>query len=170
MNLKIIQIMKPIFSILITTIILSGNLFAQESHNHDHNHDCSHHSSEVAVAGTAVYFPGEKAFAPGIHAHFVRNIIGTRFGIGLGFEKVFDEHGHNTIGIIGSYRPLDKLTLMLSPGLTLSTHEKSAQFSAHFETTYEFVYKMIHFGPVVGIGWDGEDYHIGAGLHVGIGF
>lgn len=162
--------MKISFSILVISLIFSLNTFAQDLHEHEHEHECSHHANEIAVASTYVYFPGEKAFAPGLHFHYVRNIPGTRFGLGVGYEKIFDEHSHNTIGIIGSYRPVDKLSLMLSPGITLGTHEKTAGFSVHFETTYEFVYKMIHFGPVAGIGWDGEDYHIGGGIHIGIGF
>jgi hypothetical protein len=158
--------------ILLFTFIISTNIKAQNLNKHDHEHveDCTHHKSEIAIGSTLVYFPGEKSYAPGFHAHYVYNFSGTRFGIGLGYEKILDEQRHNTIGIIANYRPLSKLNLMFSPGITLASHENPAHLSAHFETTYEFVYKIIHFGPVVGIGWDGEDYHIGAGIHIGIGF
>lgn len=162
--------MKIIISILLFTMFFSFNSYSQQINEHEHEHDCTHHANEIALAGTYVYFPSEKAYAPGLHLHYVKYLPGTKFGLGLGYEKIFDEHSHNTFGIIGSYRPTDKLAFMLSPGITLATHDKTARFSAHFETTYEFVYKTIHFGPVVGIGWDGEDYHIGAGVHAGIGF
>lgn len=154
--------------LLSLTFLIGLNINAQQLYKHDH--DCAHHSTEIALASTLVYFPSEKAFAPGIHAHYVYNLPGTRFGLGLGYEKIFDDHNHNTIGFIVNFRPVNRLSIMVSPGVTLATHDKALHFSTHFETSYEFVYKKLHFGPVLGIGWDGEDFHIGAGIHFGLGF
>jgi hypothetical protein len=34
--------------------------------------------------------------------HLIKKIAHTKFGIGVGYEKIFDEHKHNTIGLVVS--------------------------------------------------------------------
>ena len=136
-----------------------------KSHNHDH------HKNEIGIANAPVYFVKEKVFSYGLHLHYIRNIRESKFGLGAGFERIFDEHGHNTFGLVASYRPIDKLSLSLSPGITLEdVHPDELNFALHVETAYEFEINNIHIGPVFEFAYDPEDFHISFGLHIGYGF
>ncbi len=93
------------------------------------------------------------------------------FGIGLGYERIFDEHKHNTFGVVASYRPIDPLSLNLSPGVTYEGSESDhLDFALHVEATYEFEISNVHIGPVFEFAYDPEDYHLSLGLHIGYGF
>ncbi|MHB8132270.1 MAG: hypothetical protein ACYDEX_25230 [Mobilitalea sp.] len=95
----------------------------------------------------------------------------TRFGIGIGYERIFDEHKHNTIGVILSYAPIDHLALSLSPGIIFNENNLSdLNFGFHLETLYEFEIGMFHMGPVAEFAYAVEDYHVSLGLHLGFGF
>lgn len=109
------------------------------------NHE--HHKNEIGMANAPAYFIKEKIFAYGLHLHGVRNIKNTKFGFGLGYERIFDEHKHNTIGLVGSYRPIEKLCLNISPGLTFEDGSKTGRFALHLECSYEFEIKNFHIGP-----------------------
>ena len=82
----------------------------------------------------------------------------------------FDEHKHNTIGFVASYRPTDGLNLNASPGLTFEDGNSKANFALHLETSYEFEFNDFHIGPVLEFAYDPEDIHISFGLHIGFGF
>ena len=154
---------------LLTTFYL--NIFAQTTEyadNHTDDHD--HHKNEIGIANSPVYFVKEKVFAYGIHIHYVRNIPKSKFGLGLGYERIFDEHKHNTFGIVATYRPIDKLSFNVSPGLTIEDNNPKPNFALHLETSYEFEIKNFHIGPVLEFAYDPEDIHISLGLHVGYGF
>jgi len=156
--------------ILIITLFFTGfasNLVAQTV-EHPDNHE--YHKNEIGVANSAVYFIKEQVFAYGLHMHFVRNIPKSKFGIGLGYERIFDEHKHNTIGLLATYRPIDRLSLNVSPGLTFEDKSSMANFALHLETSYEFEINSFHIGPALEFAYDSEDYHISFGLHVGYGF
>jgi len=58
----------------------------------------------------------EKECAYGLHIHYVYNL--SQFGFGLGYERIFDEHRHNSIGFVWNYRPVDELSLNISPGVS----------------------------------------------------
>lgn len=151
-------------------LIFSSNLIAQtteQSGNHDH------HTNEIGVANAPVYFVKEKEVAYGLHIHYVRNIPKSKFGVGLGYERIFDEHKHNTLGLVTAFRPInndDKLCLIVSPGLTSEDGNSKVDFALHFETSYEFEINNLHIGPVLEFAYDPEDIHISLGLHVGYGF
>ena len=132
------------------------------------NHE--HHKNEIGIANSPVYFVKENTFAYGLYFHYVINITNTRFGVGFGYERVFDEHKHNTIGLVGTYRPVEKLSFNVSPGLTFEDESVSANFALHLETMYEFEIKNFHIGPALEFASDPEDYHISLGLHIGYGF
>ena len=90
-------------------------------HEHEHEHVDIHHShyrNEVAISNNLVFLGRDKEFAFGIHLHYLRNIGESKFAYGLGYERIFDEHGHNTISLAGSYRSFHELVFMLSPGIT----------------------------------------------------
>ncbi len=153
-------------------IAFSLNAFAQipeHSVDDDHQHH-DHHKNEIGVANTLVYFLNEKTVNYGLHIHFVRGISESKFGIGLGFERIFDDHGHNTLGLVVAYRPIEKLGFSLSPGLTFEDGNPQANFALHFETSYEFEIGNFHLGPIAELAYDPEDYHLSFGVHVGFGF
>lgn len=161
--------MKFIYSLLFLLIALGQILIAQNYEPTEHHHQ--HHKNEIGVANAAVYFVNEREFAYGLHIHYVRSIKETRFGLGLGYERIFDEHKHNTVGIVGSYRPTNRIGIQLSPGITFEDSENSnVNFALHFETSYEFEINAFHIGPVFEFAIDPEDIHLSLGLHIGYGF
>jgi hypothetical protein len=118
-----------------------------------------------------VYFIGEKEIAYGLHLHLVRNIKHSKFGYGLAYERIFDEHKHNTIGIVGSYNPFKSLHINLAPGIAFEDSEPSDfKFAFHAETSYDFTLGNFHIGPLLEFAIDPEDFHISFGLHIGYGF
>ncbi len=98
------------------------------------------------------------------------NIGESKFGLGLGYERIFDEHKHNTAGIVGTYRPINRLSFNVSPGLTFEDGEPGGRFALHLESSYEYEIGNFHIGPAAEVAYDPEDYHFSLGLHVGYGF
>jgi hypothetical protein len=146
--------------------IISISAYSQEE-NHDHDH----HNYELGVANSLVYFAGEKEFAYGLHIHLVRNIKHSKFGVGLAYERIFDDHKHNTIGVVGSYNPLKSWYINIAPGITFEDSEPSVlKFAFHAETLYDFNIGKFHIGPLLEFAVDSEDYHFSLGLHIGFGF
>lgn len=135
----------------------------------EHHHD--HHKTEIGVANAPVYFIGENSWNYGLHIHLLRTIGHSDFAIGVGYERIFDPHGHNTLGIVISYRPIERLSLNIAPGFTSEDSDLlKTNFAIHFESSYEFQLGDFHIGPVAEIAYDPEDIHISLGLHLGIGF
>ena len=135
--------------------------------DHDHHHE---HRNELGIANAPVYFVKEEIVSYGLHVHLVRNLLHSRFGYGIGYERIFDEHGHNTYSALVSYR-IDRVMLIVAPGATIEDEEPGeAAFAVHVEATYEFELGDLHLGPVVEFAYDPEDIHLSLGLHVGIGF
>ena len=170
---------------IVVVLFLSISLNAQDHVGHDHseheidnehekmsNH--AHHRNELGIALAPVYFLNEKETAFGLHVHYIRNLKNSKFGLGFGYERIFDEHEHHTIGIVGSYRPFDNLTLNLAPGVAFEggndEEETELKPAVHIEGTYEFLIGDIHIGPVFEIAYDPEDIHISLGIHIGLGF
>jgi hypothetical protein len=178
--------------VLILIIALLYNVTINgQNHDHDHDHDHDHHDhpkNEIGVANSPVYFVKEKAISYGLHLHYVRTISDSKFGIGLGYERIFDEHEHHTIGVVTSYRPIHGLSLNVSPGITFEGntdeedhageevhedeegHANEINFALHIESAYEWEFGNFHLGPVFEFAYDPEDYHISLGLHLGLGF
>lgn len=139
-----------------------------EEHEH-HGHD--HGKNELGVSATPLLFLKEKEPSFGLHLHYLRQIKESPFSIGLGYERIFDDHGHNTFGILAAYRPIDPLVLEFSPGLTIEdAFPGHLHFGFHIEVAYEFEVGGLHIGPTVGFAHDPEDHHIGLGVHIGFGF
>ncbi len=164
MKLKLLLVIPATFF----TVMLSAQHDTHEKHNKFNE---EHHRNEVGIAFSPVYFVKEKELSTGIHAHYLYYIPETKFGIGAGYERIFDEHKHNTFGIVASYQPIDHLSLNVSPGITYEAASKSKPaFALHLETAYEFEIKFFHIGPAFEFAYDPEDYHLSLGIHIGFGF
>jgi len=132
--------------------------------NHYHNH-------EIGVANSPVYIVGEKEWVYGLHIHYIKSINKTKFGIGLGYEQLFDDHMHSTLGIVCSYHINDNLHFNMSPGLTSENFNfNNFRFAFHIEGAYEFEIRHFLIGPVLEYAYDIEDTHVSAGIHVGYTF
>lgn len=136
--------------------------------NHLHHEN---HKNEIGIANSPVFFTNTKKISYGLHIHYIRNIKESGFGIGAGYERIFDKQGHNMLGVVVSYMPVDKLSFMVSPGIAFEqNHSHSPDFAVHLETSYEFEINNFHLGPNFEFAYDSEDYHFSLGLHFGIGF
>ena len=144
--------------------LITTSIYSQET---DHDH----HKYELGVANSLVYLAGESEYAYGFHLHLVRNIKHSKFGYGIAYERIFDEHKHNTIGVVGSYNPIKPLHLSIAPGVSFEDPEPSdLKFAFHAEASYDFDLGDFHVGPLLEFAIDPEDYHISLGLHIGYGF
>lgn len=155
------------FTILSFTI----NTFSQvEKHSDEKGEHHVHHKNEIGIANSPVYFVKEKVFSYSLHIHYIRYISDSKFGIGLSYERIFDEHKHSTYGIVGTYSPIERLSFNISPGLTFEADNPDGSFALHLECSYEFEFHDFHLGPALEVAYDPEDYHISLGLHIGYGF
>jgi hypothetical protein len=153
--------------LFLLTVLFSLNLLAQEN---EHTDEHEHHKNEIAMAISPVYFVKEKVFSYGLHLHYVRNITNSKFGIGAGYERVFDDHKHNTFGLVLAYLPIENLSFNVSPGFTIEDENPTAHFAIHLEAAYGFEINNFHIGPNLEFAYDPEDIHISLGLHIGYGF
>src|SRR5262245_15590530 len=102
-----------VFLILVSIPFASERLLAQEAQG-EHEHA----PNELGMANSAVHFPREAVWSYGLHLHYLRTIDRSRFRLGAGFERIFDHHRHNTIGLVGGYALAHGLTFLISPGIT----------------------------------------------------
>jgi hypothetical protein len=161
------MIQKILLTLVVSFCILS--LQAQsDDHEHEEHAGVHDHHHEIGISNAAVYFAKEDLFSYGLHIHYLYGIAESRFGIGAGYERIFDEHGHQTIGLALSYRPGERLNLVVSPGLAIE--EEGNAFALHFEMSYEYALGDIHLGPAIELALEKEDYHFSLGLHIGFGF
>ena len=161
-----------IYSTLLTIILFTSLVSSAQNHDHDEGHQHHEiHKNEIGMANSLVYQLKSEVFSYGIHLHYVRAIKQTRFGAGLAYERIFDEHGHNTFGVVGSYRPKEMWIIAVSPGITFEDHHREeVGLALHIETNYEFEINSLHIGPLIEFAIDPEDYHISLGLHIGFGW
>jgi hypothetical protein len=158
--------MKTLYILVLMALTLTLSAQSPDGHANSDNH-----KNELGIANSPVYIINEKEFAYGLHAHYIRSIKETMFGIGVGYERIFDEHKHNTIGVILSFAPIEHLALSLSPGVIFNDNNVSdLHFGLHFETLYEFEVGIFHIGPVAEFAYSVEDSHVSLGLHFGFGF
>jgi len=143
--------------------ILSLSLYSQEHH---------HPEFEIGLSSGVVYNFSEKEPALGIHLHLIKSLgESDHFGMGLGYECIFDDHKHNTVSIIFLYRPIEHLSLNFAPGISFKLSDKSSiSPTLHVEAIYEFEFGHFHLGPLVGFAISTEDIHASVGVHLALGF
>lgn len=147
------------------------NAFSQEHEHHDEEHEQEHHHvHEIGVSVAPVYFTKAGELSMATHLHYTYNFPQTGFGLGIGYERIFDDHKHNFVGVELSYRIVHPLSLSLSPGVAFEgDHPDEKEFALHFETVYEFEVGTFHIGPVLELAYHPEDFHVSLGVHVGLG-
>lgn len=151
----------------IALILVSLTIFGQETDN-EHNHEESH-KNHIGTGAALAFLTSENSFAPGIHLHYIRQFGKEyRWGTGIGYEAIIDEHSHNGVTLLLNYRPIDLISLIAGPGLVFTNSETKATF--HSEVVFEFDVCGMHAGPMIGFGIDPEETHFAAGIHIGIGF
>jgi len=145
---------------------------SHEHHNHQHGHSHDgHHKNEIGVANAPVYYVKEKEFTYGLHLHYIHQLGSSKFGLGLGYEKIFDDHEHQTVGLVANYRFPNGVSFNVAPGVTWEhNHTDELNFALHLEAVYEWEFGNFHLGPVAEFAYDPEDYHLSLGLHLGYGF
>jgi len=151
--------------------LFSHNLSAQQQdHDHEH-HSHKHPLNEIGIGNYLSYLAGEHEFAYSLHVHLLRFFEDSRFGAGLGYEQIFDEHRHRSLTMIGAFRLSHPLVLTLGPGILFGNEENPGnRFTVHAELVYEFEIGHFHLGPALDFATTFDEYHIGAGLHVAFAF
>src|SRR6056300_734576 len=159
---------------LLTAFLYGSTAFGQihdhDHGDHEHHHPHHEHSLELGAALNPVWMIAEQELTSGLHLHLVKTIGMTKWGIGVGYERIFDDHQHSTAGIVGSYRFTPEWVVNLSPGLTWEgAHTDALLPAVHFESAYEFLVGELHIGPAIEYAWDPADSHFSIGLHLGLG-
>lgn len=154
-------------------LFLSGPAILAQDHDHEHNHShhLNHSNNEIGLGNYISYLAGEKEFAYSMHIHYLRYFNESRLGAGMGYEHIFDEHGHSSFTVIGTYRLHFPLILSLAPGILFGNPENpAARFVLHSEAVYEFELGQFHLGPALEFATTLEEYHIGVGVHAAFAF
>jgi len=166
--------MRIVFYSMVFVFILGGQTLIAQDHeavDGPHHHDHHHARNEIGLANNLVYLGEEGELAYGLHLHYLRNIGHSRFGAGLGYEQIFDDHLHRNVGIVGSYRILHGLFVIVSPGITfIGRTNPEKTLALHLEATYEFELGPFHIGPVAEYAFSGHGYHLSGGLHLAYAF
>lgn len=152
--------------------ILCQSMFSKNIIESSPSHNHVHAREEIGLALSPIYNLGEDEWVYGMHIHYLYHVfLNPKYAIGMGYEHLFDEHGHDFFGIIGSYTPIDHLVLSITPGLAFEGGEhKHTDFGCHFEVLYEFAISKFHIGPAFEVAYEPNGSHIGLGVHLGYGF
>lgn len=153
---------------LIVTILYS---FFISAHSQSINQKAKSQNS-IAMTTSPLYLIREGDLAIGMRFHYIRQIKpGSKYGIGLGLERIFDEHGHNAINALGSYQATENWIFLAAVGIGSEDENLTeTNFTTHFETIYQLYLKAFRIGPAFEFSWDPEDIHFGLGLRLGAMF
>ena len=163
--------MRLILLMTVLTTITSSNIFGQTPKDTIKNIDIhEHRKNEIGIAISPAYFINEQVFTFAMHIHYTRNIPETKFGVGVSFERIFLAPKHSTFGLVFAYRPIEKLSFTLSPGVTFEDDNPVSLFAMHIETAYEFELGEFHIGPMAELGIEQNGVHYMVGIHFGIDF
>lgn len=180
-NFLIIVIIKSndsmtLRTIIITTVMLMTtlSLSAQSAFGHSLHSPYAigeYYVHEFGGGYDLVRINGEQTWTTGAHAHYAYMMGGGRYGVGAGFEMIFDEHKHKTIGAVIAYRPLYPMTVLLLTGATWDNIPFSeVRLAVQGEILYEWAWRNLHFGPSLRYSYDPDDTRYSLGVHIGAGF
>lgn len=127
---------------------------------------------EIGISNGVVYTFSEEKFTYGVHLHFIKkDVISRKIGFGVGYEAIFDEHGHNALSVILHYTPVEHFSMNISPGIVfIKSEPDQSRFALHTEFIYDFIIGVFHIGPLIGAAVNPEDLHASVGLHMAIDF
>ncbi len=131
-----------------------------------HSHD---HDFEIGLVPGLSYLPAEGEFGFSLHMHLTFKLGDSPWAVGVGAERLFDEHAHNTISAVLEYRLIDEWSVALGPGITFED-DGHPHPALHLETTYALMTGDFHLGPAFEAAIDTHEMHLTLGVHVGIGF
>jgi len=158
------------FSIITAAIVLLSGFGNGTAHADIMNAAEDDHIAEYGLSVAPTYFVHDEEWGVSVHVHSTWMLPHTAFGIGIGYERIFDDHGHNTLGVLFSYRPFNDFSLVVSPGITIEdTAPQSVHGAFHIEALYEFDVGGFHIGPACEYAIEHDDVHVSIGLHVGFG-
>lgn len=161
--------MKRLVLFFALIILVISSLKAQED-GHEHKH--IHPEFELGFSNNLVFNFTEEEFVYGIHLHFVKTIgKSDKIGLGIAYEKIFDEHKHNSLSLIFMCRPVEHLSFNMAPGISwLASETNTIMPVMHIEGLYEWEFGFFHIGPLIGVAFSSEDFHTSLGLHMAFGF
>jgi len=160
-------------TILSVLVFITASLISISGFSQDHEHKHHHPVNEVGIALGAFFLDQEDEVRMGMHLHYIRAVaLNQKFGIGAGFETIFDEHQHYTVSLVFQYRIIGGWTVAYAPGILWVKEEGEfeTQFAQHIETAYEFELGKFHIGPMAEVGFEKHGTHYMLGVHLGIGF
>ena len=156
-----------IFLLLFIGLLSFANCLPDETNDHNHGHRRHH----IGAGINAVSFGSENNLATGVHIHYSWQLSRhSPFSLGIGYEAILDEHTHNTATVLLGYE-IGHINISAGPGFTFAKEDGDSHrsLSGHLELMYEFTVGNFHLGPMAGFGFDGEESHISAGIHMGFG-
>ena len=155
-------------------LFLSGPALLAQDQKHDHDHNDHHHvhpKNEIGFGNYLSYLAGEQQVAYSLHIHFLRFFSESRLGAGIGYERIFAGHKHQSFTVVGAYRFASPLVVTLAPGVLLGNQDHpEARFVLHMEAVYEFEIGNFHLGPALEFATTFDEYHVGLGIHVAFAF
>jgi hypothetical protein len=150
--------LKRILPILLVTCL--PNL----AHADEHDHGNFELGGSIGPA-----YVVDEGWSASVHFHAVWFIPDTPVGLGIGYERLFDDHNHNTVSFVSQFHIYAGWSAALAPGITWE--EDAINASLHIETFYEFeINDYVHAGPSFELALDKHAPHLTPGLHMGIGF
>ena len=168
------NLLKHFGFLICVSVFLNGTALLAQEHEQDHDHNDHQHmhpKNEIGLGNYLSYLPEENELAYSLHIHILRFFNDSRMGAGIGYEKIFDEHGHQSVTIVGAYRLSSPLVLSMAPGILFGNPEHpEARFVMHVEAVYEFQLGSFHLGPALEFATTFAEFHLGAGLHVALAF
>lgn len=169
--------MRTYLLVVVCLMLFPAYLASQE---HDHGHA----RNEIGISPGVTYSPSHRNWGVGVHAHYFRTLgEHSPWALGGSLEQVFAHGAHWTVSVGGKFQVIDRLNLVVMPGVTFFKHEGEhgheadhehtgkAQFSVHFEIGYDLIHwEHFHLGPAIDYSWSKYDTHFMLGVHCAYAF
>ncbi len=161
--------MNKLLIFILFFFTLPAIAWAQAADEHQH----AHGRNEIGISPGAVYCLEHNEWGFGLHTHYFRTFSAhSKWSFGGGFETVWTDGMHFTVGAGIKYQILETLSIAAMPGVTFLKHEEHgeegfhAQFGFHAEIVYDIFHtEKFHLGPLLDYAWTNEDSHFMLGVH-----